>query len=87
MKYIIKDGINGVSMYHLYSCFFVYVFMFENHQKHGLCGYARRKKEKKYSTKKKKKLNSFFIVLPTLKIVKKRNCIQRYKLSWQINVA
>jgi hypothetical protein len=41
---------------------------------------------KKYSTKKKKKLNSFFIVLPTLKIVKK-NCIQRYKLSWQINVA
>jgi hypothetical protein len=53
MKYIIKDGINGVSMYHLYSCFFVYVFMFENHQKHGLCGYARRKKEKKYSTKKK----------------------------------
>ena len=27
--------------------------MFENHQKLGLCGYARRKKEKKYSTKKK----------------------------------
>jgi hypothetical protein len=27
--------------------------MFENHQKLGLYGYARRKKEKKYSTKKK----------------------------------
>jgi hypothetical protein len=53
MKYIIKVGINGVSMYHLYSCFLVYAFMFENHQKLGLCGFAIRKKEKKYSTKKK----------------------------------